>query len=283
MKRNLVLACAFVFAGSAVAQESEVTEEVTEETTVETRVSTGVDLMSPLLWNIHDATPTETHTIDLQLGVRWVTSSHPANRGDSDDDTVIQPMILWGPCENVELSLGIPIWLGDGGKVPGGFDGNADINVGLLWRVTEQQDYWPAFALAGNIRTPSGDNSSGADGEIRLIFTNEYDSGIRSHINGFFETVNGDNVEDERHFQWGVLVGLDGPLCADGAVRWVTDYMHRSSYHYGASDINMLELGWEWQMAEAHKLGMSMRIGLDDNEDTDNFSMGFAYAYSIMY
>ena len=301
MKRNVALVCAFVLAGSAVAQES----DVTEITTTETVVPSGVDLLSPPLWNMEDATPLDTHKVDLRLGFRWVTSSSPANRGDSDDDFVVQPWIVWGCCPNVQVSLGVPVWLGDGGDRPGrrgddkrgawgnwrgtgggvwdGVNGNADTYFGLLWRLTEQQDYIPAFALAGNMRIPTGDNSSGVDGEIRLILTNEYDSGIRSHINGFFETVNGNNEEDLRHFGWGVVVGLDGPLCADGAVRWVGDFMHRSGPHYGASDINMLELGWEWEMAEAQKLGMSMQIGLDDNEDTPNFSAGLTYAYSITY
>ena len=59
--------------------------------------------------------------------------------------------------------------------------------------------------------------------------------------------------------------------------------MHRSSYHYGAADLDMLELGWEWQMADAHKLGMSIQAGLDDDDDTPNFGAGLAYSYSLTY
>ena len=57
--------------------------------------------------------------------------------------------------------------------------------------------------------------------------------------------------------------------------------MHRSSEHEHASNMNMLELGWQWQMAAAHTLGWSMQIGLDDNEDTPNFGMGLMYAMTI--
>ncbi len=78
-----------------------------------------------------------------------------------------------------------------------------------------------------------------------------------------------------------MVVGMDGPLCADGAVRWVADYMHRNSERDHAGNMNMLELGWEWAIAEGHELAMSFQVGLDDNEDTPNFGAGLIYALSI--
>jgi len=280
MKRVLTLSAVLILAVPVLAQDSKEVTTVKSETTT---VSKGVDLLTGGTFNVIDATPLTTNTIDLLFSYRWLTASAPTNGGDSDDDSLVQPTLVWGAMENLELSVGVPVWVGDAGDIPGQGDGNADTHLGTLWRVMDQNGYWPALALAGSIRTPTGDRSSGVDGEARLVLTNEYDSGIRSHINGFVATVNGNNDEDFRHFQWGLLAGLDGPLCAGGAVRWVADYLHRSSHHYGASNINELELGWQWQIADAHKLGMSTRIGLDDNEDTPNFGTGFTYAYTISY
>ena len=121
------------------------------------------------------------------------------------------------------------------------------------------------------------------DGEARLIFTNDYDSGMRSHLNGFVQTINGDNDSELREFQWGVVVGMDGPLCGDGTIRWVADYLHRSGQHNGSRNINLLELGWEWDMEAGRKLGMSWQIGLDGNEDTPNVGAVITYAHSLTF
>lgn len=240
----------------------------------------GTDVMSEL-WQFEDAVPLATGQVDLRLTTRWQTASFPANRGDSSDDWMVEPTIYWGSCPNVEVSLRVPIWLGEGGDVPPDNNGNGDLTVGTLWRFAEQTADWPAMALSGSLRLPTGDNSDGVDAELRLVLTNDYDSGIRSHINGFAQSINGDNFDDLRDFQWGVVIGLDGPLCADGTVRWVADYLHRSSQRENSSNMNLLELGWEWDMASNQKLGMSMQIGLDDNEDTPNFGAAITYSQTL--
>lgn len=296
MKRTLSAACVLALAATTFAQES----EKTTVTTTETVVAGGADLISEL-WNFEDAVPLSCGRADLRLTARWWTASSPASRGDSSDDFVVQPSLVFGVVDNVELSFAVPVWVGDAGDMPGGENGNADTNVGLLWRFMEANGGWPAMALSAHGRFPTGHDSSGVDGTLALVMTNEYGSGLRSHVNVFGKTVNGHNDEGgrdghggwgwvwdgdddlggARNFQWGFVVGMDGPLCNDGSVRWVADYMNRSSYRYGASNINMLELGWEWAMAETSNLGMSFQIGLDDNEDTPNFGAGITYSMSL--
>lgn len=269
MKRTLVLVCALVAGSTVMAQEGD-----------GSRSASGVDLLDGL-WQMVDATPLPTGDVDLRLGYRWVTASDEANRGDSDDDSIVTPMIVWGACDNAQVSISVPVWLGDQGDIPGNPDGNADTNIGIVWRIADQQDIWPSVALGGNLRLPTGDRSNGVDAELRLILTNEYDSDLRSHINAFAESANGDNAEDQRHFQWGVVIGMDGPLCAGGAVRWVADYMHRSSEFDGTSNMNILELGWQWSMSDAESLGFAVQIGLDDNEETPNVGAGIMYSVSL--
>lgn len=280
MKRILSGIFVLTLAVSAVAQQKETTTVKTSTTTVKS----GFDLLGGETFNVTDATPFETHAVDLRFAFRWETENAPANRGDSNDDFVIQPTIVWGSCPNVEVSVSTPVWVGDGGEIPGQADGNADTYFGLLWRLTDQQDYWPALALASSLRTPTGDHSNGVDWELRLAMTNEYDSGIRSHLNFFGITANHDNYENLRHFQYGAVAGLDGPLCADGAVRWVFDYMYRIGQREGGGGKNIAEAGWQWQIADAHRLGMSVQVGLDHAEDeTANMGAALTYAYSLKY
>ncbi len=263
-----------MLAVAAVGQESESTSVAT--------TTGGPNLMSEL-WLMDDATPLATGQVDLRLTGRWVTGDAPYNRGDSDDDYVIQPSLVWGVCANVEVFASVPIWVGDGGDVGPLDEGNADTTVGFTWRMSDAQDMWPAMALKASVRIPTGDNSNGLDGELRLIMTDDYDGGLRSHLNTFVQSVNSDNDTDLRDVQYGIVAGMDGPLGDDGAVRWVADYMHRSSYHYGTSNMDVLEFGWEWAMSGAETLGMSFQINLDDNDDAPDFGASIAYSHSLTF
>lgn len=301
MKSITVFACALLMVVPVLGQETETTYE-TETTTV----SGGADLLREL-WYMDDATTLAPGQVDLRLTFGWQTAGAPMNMGDSDDDYIIQPGIVWGVTDGFELFADTPVWLGDSGDRGPYRDGNFDTTVGFTWRVWEPVDIWPAGALQGRARIPTGDGSEYLDGELRLILTNEYDSGIRSHFNIFAKTVNGDNDQtarfgrgtswdtedldelwssgglDPRHFQFGAVVGLDGPLCGDGAVRWVLDYMNRSSYHYGASNLNMAEAGWEWAMSDAARLGMSLQVALDHATSGPYFGATITYAYALTY
>ncbi len=265
MKRVLSVLFVAVFAVSAVAQE----KEVTNVTTTTTTVSGGVDLLGGETFNVIDATPLKTNTVDLRLSGRWVES----------DEWIVQPEIVWGAVDNLELSVTTPVWVDNEPD-----EGNYDTYLGALWRFREQQDYWPMMSLGTSIRIPTGEGSNGLDAELRLSLTNEYDNGMRSHLNFFGVTVNTDNTPDARDFQYGAVVGMDGPLCADGAVRWVVDYMYRISKEDGGGRMNIGEAGWQWQIADAHKLGMSVQAGLDHAEDsTPNVGAALTYAYTISY
>lgn len=273
MKRFVVLTLGLTVAGaSAVAQDSQTAD-----------TSSGAKNLMRELWLVDDARPIPTGQVDLRLTVNWSTASAPANLGDSNDDFTITPSLTWGACENVEAFAALPVSVADGGNRPGLDDGNVDADFGFNWRFCEPEGHMPAAALRVTVRIPTGDGSNGIDGEARLILTNEYDSDLRSHINVFAETINGDSDEDLREFQYGLVIGMDGPLCADGAVRWVADYMNRSGFHNGTSNINILELGWEWDMNDSQKLGMSFQIGLDHTGDTPNFGAGIAYSHSLTY
>ncbi len=298
MKELVTGLCVLAFCNLAAAQESDVTHVTTKTETV----SSDFDLIAPLFF-FEDAVPLECGKVDLRFHFQWITGGDPAgqgrksrwwdtsgsgglfgnkrDRGDGDDDFVLTPAIYWGITDNLELSARVPMWLGDGGDKGALDESNFDSELGMLWRFREQEGWFPALALSSTLRLPTGDRSNKFDVEMRLVMTNDYDSGLRSHINAFMASVNGNSDENLRHFQWGFVFGLDGPLCADGSVRWVADYMHRSSHHYGASNMNILELGWQWDISEAHRLGMATQIALDRVDDTPNFGAGITYSWSI--
>lgn len=276
MKRVFAIGLMMGICTVAVAQEKEVTNIKTETQTV----SSSWDLLNN--WNMTDASTLPPAHVHLRLKYNWVTSEKPANNDDENDDHQITPTIVWGIDEYWEWAITVPYWFSeDGQDRPGELDGNYDTFSTLQWRFMEQDGNIPAMAVAGTLRIPTGDESNKVDFETRLILTNQYDSGIRSHVNVFATTVNGDNDENARHFQWGFVVGADGPLCDDGSVRWVADLMHRSSYSYGRGNINQLELGWEWAIDDQNALGMSVQLGLDGEDEGINAGVGLIYSHSL--
>jgi len=245
-------------AEKAKPKESEVTTVRTETKTV----SPGVNLTSEL-WGFEDAVPIRECQVDLRFTTRWDWDGT-----DGDDDVILQPSVVWGAAENLELSANVPLWIGDGGHRGQYQDGNYDTYLGVLWRFREQEDWRPAMALSGTVRIPTGEGSEGIDAEARLVFTNDYDSGLRSHLNVWGKTANGDNDgDDTRDFQYGGVAGFDGPLCSDGAVRWVADYEYRSSPVNGGGGEHLAEAGWEWVITDTHKVGMSVTASLDHAQE----------------
>lgn len=262
MKRLVLVAMLLVLAvvGAAFAQESE------------------ANLFGN--WFIDDAIPVEKGQLDLRLYTAFTIESSRAALG-TDDDVFFSHGAVWGPCDRVEVASWQPINLGDGDRTGDGLDGNGDHYFSILYQINAEAGLLPAIAVRGAMRVPTGRDSDGVDGELRLLMTKAYASGLRSHVNAFGATINGNNDPAARSFQWGLVVGMDGPLCADGAVRWVADYMHRSSEHFGRRNMNLLEMGAEWTISDAHGIALGVQVGLDDNDDTPDFGGGIAYSFAI--
>jgi len=281
-----ILAGVFVLglAVSAVAQDKEKTTVKTTTTTTTTTktVKSGFDLLGGETFNVTDAPTFTEGAVDLRLSTRY-TESAITDDGEVDDAWTLQPEVVWGATDRLELFFTVPIKnienLGDA------TEGNYDSYLGGQYRFTEQEGYMPALALASNVRIPTGTGSNGMDWQLRLVLTNEYDSGIRSHLNVFGIYADTNNLEpaEVRNFQYGAVAGLDGPLCADGAVRWVADWMYRISEIEGGGGQNIGEAGWQWQIDECNKLGMSVQMALDHAEDTSNVGAALTYAYTLKY
>jgi len=278
MKQILSGVFVLALAVSAVAQQKEKTTVTTKTTTVKS----SFDLLGSETWNVTDASTFTCGAVDLRLSGRYTESAINQDL-EVGNAWTFQPAIVWGATDRLELSLTTPIHHIDNLNVAP--DGNYDTYVGGQYRFTEQEGYWPALALATSLRLPTGQNSDGVDWQLRLVLTNEYESGIRSHVNLFGIYADTNNLEpfEVRNFQYGAVAGLDGPLCADGAVRWVADWMYRISEVEGGGGQNIGEAGWQWQINECNKLGMSVQMALDHAEDTSDVGAALTYAYTLKY
>ncbi len=278
-----------LLAAPAVAQQSgdysdqymmQDSEEMTETTTMVVSSSERY-IRSPLFFD--DATPQPTGTADLRFKLNYLTENNPL---PTDDHKGAAFQWLWGFAEDWEVSFELPVNVGDGWNNADGGDGNWDSYVGLHYRLWEEgtfSDWMPAFALSGRVRIPTGYHSNGVDGELRGHLTKTLAGSMRGHLNAFAITVNGDNDPGARDFQWGFVAGIDTPLTAAEDWWLMLDYLHRSSEHYGVSNMNMFEAGLEYKMSDISSLHLTTQVGLDDNDDTPNFGARIAYTHELQY
>lgn len=312
MKQMLLVSLVLGSAVTVFAQEKKNADVVKHETTKvttttkTTKVEKSFDLLGSETFNIQDATTFTEGAVDLRFSVRWIQNKNPGNayygtgslagrkHPVTDDQVILTPEIVWGATERYEMALSVPFWV-DGDPN----EGNYDSYVGGQWRITELNETLGDVALAWNVRVPTGEGSNGMDATLKGIYTHDWENGMRSHINIWGSSVNTDNYPDSRDIQYGYSMGMDGPLCADGAVRWVFDTMYSSSRQEGVEPtmvnynyvprndvqgehVNMAELGFQWQINECNKLGFAVQAGLDHAQnETPDVAASFTYAYTL--
>jgi len=149
----------------------------------------------------------------------------------------------------------------------------------VFYQFLHEDETWPAFASWAEMRIPTGEGSSGVDGELHFNLTKTLVENFRGHLEGFIETANGgrgDEGDGRRPFQWGIGVGFDYQFTEQtiGTI----NYLNRSSEEEGHSNLNILELGMVHELAENQHLKAAIDIGLDDNEETPNFGAKLQYS-----
>ena len=251
---------------SYTTSEYESSEQETAEWTLTERQS--VDAYNSL----EDGEPGEPWGFELEFDAGWQTQS-----GEHDSVPFVPELelTLGGNdfLRNTQLILGFPMEFG-----LGGVDGNADAQFGWQQRWVQEEGWVPTLATLAEVRFPSGYQSSGVDGTLTGIMAKECGPGT-IFLNAFIKTANGNNVEDLRHFQWGVRAGYKWRLREDLAL--ITDYVNQVSEEEGHSNLNLLEVSGEWRMNEQLTIGPGIVIGLDDNEETPNFGAGVHVTWSF--
>ncbi|MBN2563949.1 MAG: hypothetical protein JXQ75_23790 [Phycisphaerae bacterium] len=222
--------------------------------------------------SLEDGQPGDPGKFELEFMLEWETIS-----GEHDPIT-LETELEYTPdgsdfLQNMQLILGVPVEMG-----LGGVDGNADLEFGWQQRWVREDGMMPTLATLAEIRIPSGYHSSGVDGTLTGIVAKDVGPGT-AYLNGFVKTANGDNVEDVRHFQWGVVTGYKWRI--DERFALIGDYVCKSSEEDGHANVNLLELSGEYKVNEHLTVGPGIVIGLDDNEETPNFGAGLRATISF--
>jgi len=154
-------------------------------------------------WRLRSADALKPGTLSIRNEFNWSTSHR-----SGDDEAAYALSIDYGIAPMHHLTLETTsIDLGDGGTT-----GNGDVRFGWHWQLLKEEDWQPSFALRNYIRVPTGYESSGVDYELRGLFSKSVADHIRIHFAPFLKSVNGDNVEVVRYFQWGAAIGSDWKL-----------------------------------------------------------------------
>lgn len=163
----------------------------------------------------------------------------------------------------------------------GGDQGNGELAVILFNQWWNEAEILPAFATWAEARIPSGEGSSGVDGELHINLTKELLPNFRGHLEGFIETANGarggEDEELRRDFQWGVGPGFDYSFSDDTIA--AVNYLMRSSEEYGHHNQNVLQLGLAQRVAQHQHVKFAVDVGLDGADETPN--LGAKVLWSI--
>jgi len=237
--------------------------------TTEEKTATGGgnwDIWGPVQMRCAD--PEDLGELELKNKISYGTSSD-----GTDDDVEYEIELEWGFAPDHELIFEVPVEMGDGGV-----DGNADITLGWHWRLWKEQDWIPAFAIRNYLRVPSGYHSSGVDWEFRGLLTKSIvPDKWRLHLNPFFKSANGDNIEDVRYFQWGFIFGTDYKI-TDNLV-FNMDYVHETSDEEGYRNQHSMEVGLDWNIDEHSGIGFVSRNTLDGDGFGENWGFTITYKY----
>lgn len=169
----------------------------------------------------------------------------------------------------------LPIELGDGGG-----HGAGDLAIILFNEFWKEQDWVPGFGAWIEGRFPTGDSSSGVDGELHFNLTKQVATNCRAHFEGFIMTANGARGEDDyerRDFQWGMGPGFDYSLSNDTIFN--VNYLNRVSDEVGDHNENIVEFGLAQRIAHNQHLKFAVDVGVDGQESTPN--LGAKILWSI--
>lgn len=222
--------------------------------------------------SLEDGQPGAPGQLELEFNVGWQTTS------DESDPVTFETELQYtldgnAFLRNTQLILGVPLELGNGD-----IDGNADLRFGWQQRWIKEEGLIPTVATLAEVRVPSGDDSSGVDGTLTGILAKDLGPGTL-YFNAFGKTVNGDNIENRRDFQWGFRTGYKWRLNDDFAL--IGDYLLQSSEQRGHRDVNALEFSGEYRVNENLTIGPGILIGLDDSDETPNFGAGVRFLISF--
>lgn len=268
---------AFSLAAEAQAPDAATGTERSETVASETGGprETEWDIWAPI--RMRSANPQDLGTVQVLQSVDYSTSSD-----GTDDDVRTKIDIQYGFAKDHQLSLAVPMLLGDGQA-----EGNTNLEAGWQWRLWEEKDALPAFALLNELYIPAGYHAAGVDWRLTGLFTKSITDQWRLHLNPFLTVASGDSPQprelkhpgDLRDFQWGLVVGTDYRVTEDFTLN--LDYIHETSEYKGNRNQHTMEAGFMWAISPRHGFGMATRWTLDGDGVNDNWGATFSYSYTF--
>lgn len=220
-------------------------------------------------WRLRSADAVQPGQLSIRNELNWITGVP-----SGDDETFYGLSIDYGIAPMHHVTLELPVEIGDGAVT-----GNGDFRLGWHWQLMKEEDWKPSFAIRNYVRIPSGHESSGVDYELRGLFSKSVSDRVRVHFGPFLESVNGNNIEDARHFQWGAAIGSDWRIT--DTLDMVIDYVHESSDLDHFRNQHSLDLGFIWEIKPNHKIGINGRCGLDGDDVNGNWGAGIFYTIAL--
>ena len=221
-------------------------------------------------WRLRSADALKPGQLSIRNEFNWTTGYR-----SGDDETTYLLTLDYGiaPMHHITIET-TTIDLGDGGV-----NGNGDIRIGWHWQLLKEDDLTPAFALRNYIRIPTGYESSGVDYELRGLFSKSVADHVRLHFAPFLKSVNGDNIEDVRYFQWGAAIGTDWKIT--DKLDLVVDYVHETSQTEDWRNQHSLDAGFVFEVAPGHRIGINGRAGLDGDGVNGDWGAGIFYTIAL--
>jgi hypothetical protein len=159
---------------------------------------------------------------------------------------------------NTELTIEVPLVFGE--IEP---DGLGDVSVELLYNFNQETQVLPAFALAGALITPTGDNSRGLDPEVEIIATKTLPGTWdlhRLHFN-FSYRFNDDVRSGERGGVYHVVAGYE--VRATNNLVLLADLVREEDLEKGV-EMNLFEGGGRYRLTPYALLAVGLGFGFAD-------------------
>ncbi len=222
--------------------------------------------------SLEDGQPGDPGALELQLDFGWSTSSD-----DSDTYTWDTQIKYTGEgsdfLKNMKLALTVPLEVGNAG-----IDGNGDLEIEWQQRWVAEQGNMPTIATLFTIRAPTGYHSDGIDATFTGVVAKDFGPGT-FFLNGWVKSANGSHIEDRRDVQWGGRLAYLWRFDENASL--TVNYVYETSEMDGESDMNLLELGAQFQINDNLTLGPGVFVGLDGKDATPDFGAGIRITYGF--
>lgn len=192
-------------------------------------------------------------------------------QGDTDQ-FALTPQVLYSLDRNLELSLFAPFLLGNADDRNSG-----DLIASAQYTINRGSGWTPSLGVRGSIIFPTGEDSEGYDGIVKVMASYNFGSDERHgvHLNGSF-LLNDDDESDERSVGWLALAGYSFRL--NNQITLLADvWRERTKREH--EEINLAEGGVIYKLNEQLAVAAGAGGGWDDESPEFRATGGFRFNF----